>query len=102
MIVMGLASAVLGMVPSIATGMLFNNVIPGAQLAVRSHDRADHSVTVISFNLALGSCRIEGRMGAAVRAALLGQLLSLPLPFFRPYTSAISRCGPRASTPFGR
>ena len=91
-VALGLASMLLSMVPSIATGMLFNDVIPGAQraqLLQLTLVLVACSTTMIAFNLArsIALLRIEGRTGAAVQAAVWDRLLSLPLPFFRPYTS---------------
>jgi len=82
----------LGMVPSLATGMLFNTVIPGAQrsrlLQVTCILMACAAVTAL-FNLAqsIALLRIEGRAGSSLQAAVWDRLLSLPLSFFRPYTS---------------
>ena len=91
-ITMGTIAALLGLIPSVATGWIFNTVIPGAERSQL------YQVTVVlivcavataMFTLARGIAllRIEGRMGAAVQAAVWDRLLSLPMPFFRPYTS---------------
>jgi NHLM bacteriocin system ABC transporter ATP-binding protein len=83
---------VLGMVPALATGMLFNTVIPGAQrsqlLQLTSVLLACAIATGL-FNLAqsIALLRIEGRAGSALQSAVWDRLLSLPLSFFRPYTS---------------
>ena len=50
---------------------------------------SDPDLTTTAFNVVRGIAlrRIESRMGAAVQAAVWDRLLSLPLPFFRPYTA---------------
>ena len=92
LVAMGLAAALLGMVPAIATGVLFNTAIPGA---MRSQVLQVLLVLIVcafttaAFNMVRGIAllRIEGRMGAAVQAAVWDRLLALPLPFFRQYTA---------------
>jgi NHLM bacteriocin system ABC transporter ATP-binding protein len=87
-----LCSSLLGMVPSWATGMLFNTVIPGAQrsqvLQVALVLLACAVATAL-FNLSQGIAllRIEGRAGGGLQSAIWDRLLALPLSFYRPYTS---------------
>ena len=89
---LGLAGGVLGLVTPIATGALFNSIIPGAEL--------DQLVQVTLVLLAcacatgmfelvrrLALVRVDGRMGAAVQAAIWDRLIALPLRFFRPYSA---------------
>ncbi|HKG95651.1 MAG TPA: NHLP bacteriocin export ABC transporter permease/ATPase subunit, partial [Gemmatimonadaceae bacterium] len=88
----GVVGALLGMVPSMATGVLFNTVIPGAQRSQLLQMTLVLLVAAIAtamFNItrAIAMLRIEGRMGAAIQAAVWDRLLSLPMPFFRPYTA---------------
>lgn len=89
---MGVAGALLGMVPSIATGVLFNTVIPGAQrsqLLQMTIILLVCAVATAMFTVARGIAllRLEGNMGSAVQAAVWDRLLGLPLPFFRPYAA---------------
>jgi ATP-binding cassette subfamily C protein len=86
------AVALLGMIPPLATGMLFNTIIPGAQRS----EVLQLTIVVLAaafaaslFSLAqnLAMLRIEGRMGAAIQSAVWDRLLGLPLAFFRPYTA---------------
>lgn len=85
-------AAFVGMVPAIATGVLFNTVIPGAQ---RSELWQMTGVLVacavanalFSVAQAVALLRIETRASAALQAAVWDRLLFLPLPFFRGYTS---------------
>jgi NHLM bacteriocin system ABC transporter ATP-binding protein len=91
-ITMGTIAALLGLIPSAATGWIFNTIIPGAersQLLQVTIVLIVCAVATAMFTLARGIAllRIEGRMGAAVQAAVWDRLLSLPMPFFRPYTS---------------
>jgi NHLM bacteriocin system ABC transporter ATP-binding protein len=92
LLVMGLGTAVLGMVPSIATGILFNTAIPSAmrdQVVQVMFVLMVCALTTAAFNIVRGLAvlRIEGRMGAAVQAAVWDRLLALPLPFFRQFTA---------------
>ena len=89
---MGLAGALLGMLPSYATGVLFNSVIPGAQrpqLLQLTLVLVVCALAAALFNItrAVALLRVEGRMSGAVQAAVWDRLLSLPMPFFRPYTA---------------
>lgn len=86
------STALLGMVPAMATGVLFSSVIPGAQRS----QLVQMAVVLLAcafatslFSLAQGIAllRIEGRAGSALQAAVWDRLLALPLGFFRPYTS---------------
>jgi NHLM bacteriocin system ABC transporter ATP-binding protein len=91
-VAMGLCGAILGMVPAVATGVIFNTVIPGAQrsqLLQLTIVLLVCAVTNAMFTLARGVAllRVEGAMGSSVQAAVWDRLLSLPLPFFRPYTA---------------
>ena len=89
---LGFSGGLLGLVPPVATGALFNSIIPGAE--------RDQLVQVTLILLAgafaagmlelarrLALTRVDGRMGAAVQAAVWDRLLSLPLRFFRPYSA---------------
>ena len=91
-VLLGLAGGVLGLVTPVATGALFNSIIPGAEREQLVH------VTLILLACAcaagmfelvrrLALARVDGRMGAAVQAAVWDRLLSLPLRFFRPYSA---------------
>jgi ATP-binding cassette subfamily C protein len=85
-------AAVVGMVPAIATGVLFNTVIPGAQRSellqmtiVLLACAGVNALFTVAQSVAL--LRIETRASAALQAAVWDRLLLLPLPFFRAYTS---------------
>ncbi len=89
---MVVCAALVGMVPAIATGMLFNTVIPGAQRSellqmtgILLACAAVNGLFAVAQSVAL--LRLETRASAALQAAVWDRLLSLPLPFFRGYTS---------------
>ncbi len=89
---MGTIAALLGLVPSWATGMLFNTIIPGArrsQLLQMTVVLLVVAVATTMFNetRSVALLRIEGRMGSAIQAAVWDRLLALPMPFFRPYAA---------------
>jgi ATP-binding cassette subfamily C protein len=90
--VMIACTALVGMVPAIAAGVLFNTVIPGAQrselLQMTGILLACAVVNgLFSVAQAVAMLRIETRASAALQAAVWDRLLFLPLPFFRNYTS---------------
>ncbi|MGH2900116.1 MAG: ABC transporter transmembrane domain-containing protein, partial [Solirubrobacteraceae bacterium] len=85
-------AALVGMVPAIATGVLFNTVIPGAQRSellqmttILLACAGVNALFTVAQSVAL--LRIETRASAALQAAVWDRLLVLPLPFFRGYTS---------------
>lgn len=85
-------AALVGMVPAIATGVLFNTVIPGAQrseLLQMTGILLACAVVSALFAVArsVALLRIETRASATLQAAVWDRLLFLPLPFFRNYTS---------------
>jgi NHLM bacteriocin system ABC transporter ATP-binding protein len=91
-VLMGVVGALLGLIPSVATGWIFNTVIPGAertQLGEITVVLIICAVTAAMFTLVRGLAmlRLEGKMGSVVQAAVWDRLLSLPMPFFRPFTS---------------
>ncbi len=91
-VAVAIGSALLAMVPAMATGMLFNTVIPGAQrsqLLQITFVLLACAATNALLNLAQGVAllRVEGRAGGSLQAAVWDRLLALPLNFFRPYTA---------------
>ena len=88
LLVVGAGGGALAMAPPVATGLLFNSVIPGAeraQLAQLTAVLLAVAVAAALFQLtrAVALTRIEGRAGSAVQAAVWDWLLSLPPNFFR-------------------
>ena len=91
-VLVGLAGGLLGLVVPVATGALFNTIIPGAE-----RDQLVHITLILlvcacatgMFELVrrLALARVDGRMGAVVQAAVWDRLLCLPLRFFRSYSA---------------
>ena len=89
---MGAAAGVLSLVTPIATGILFNDVIPGAdRLQLVQLTAILLSIAVATLLLrtagAVALVRLDGKMGGATQAAVWDRLLALPMPFFRPYSA---------------
>lgn len=91
-VLLGLAGGALGLATPVATGTLFNSIIPAAerdQLLQITLILLACAFATGMFELVrrLALTRVDGRMGAAVQAAVWDRLLSLPLGFFRPYAA---------------
>jgi NHLM bacteriocin system ABC transporter ATP-binding protein len=86
------AAALLSLLPPLAAGRIFNDVIPGAERGQLVQITAALLVVAVAgflFRFASGVAlvRIEGRMGGATQAAVWDRVLGLPMPFFRPYSA---------------
>lgn len=91
-IVMGMVVGLLGMITPIATGMLFDTVIPSAdrgQLVQLALVLLACTFATAMFEIASGFAvlRAEGKMDSAVQSAVWDRLLRLPAPFFRNYSA---------------
>ena len=91
-VLMGVFGALLALVPPVATGTIFNSIIPGAQrsqLIQLSAILIACTASTAMFNLvrAFALLRVEGRMSASIQSAVWDRLLSLPMTFFRPYAA---------------
>jgi NHLM bacteriocin system ABC transporter ATP-binding protein len=91
-LLLSLAGGVLGLAMPLATGLIFDVVIPSVartQLAFLALGLWVAAFASVAFNLTRGIAllRIEARSDAAIQGAIWDRLLSLPLPFFRPYTA---------------
>ena len=91
-VIMGICGGLLGMVFPIATGIIFDSIIPGAQRGQLLQICAFLVIATIAasmFTLVrnFAMLRLEGKMGAALQAAVWDRLLRLPVPFFRQFTS---------------
>lgn len=92
MLVTGVGAGLLGTALPVVTGVVFDSIIPGAdrrQLLV---------VTLLVMVAAVGTSmfqvvqsfalrRLEAKADASLQAAVWDRLLSLPVPFFRDYTT---------------
>ena len=88
----GALGGVLGLFMPILTGLLFDNIIPGAQRVQLIHmGIALVLVALVSgmFQLvrSFATLRIEAKMNTSVQAAMWDRLLGLPLPFFRRFSA---------------
>lgn len=91
-LMMGLAVGLLGLITPMATGMLFDNVIPGAergQLLQLTLALVAGAFATAMFEVTRGFAllRAEGKMDASIQAAVWDRLLRLPAPFFRTYSA---------------
>jgi ATP-binding cassette subfamily C protein len=90
MLTMAVTVGLLALVTPIATGIVFDTIIPSAernQLLQLTAILAVMAVGSALFQLTRGIAvlRIETKMGAAVQAGVWDRLLRLPAPFFRQY-----------------
>ena len=91
-VLMGIAAGLMGMVTPYATGVIFDRLIPGAertQLVAMSVFLLVIAVGTALFTFArsFAVLRLEGKLDATVQAAVWDRLLSLPVSFFRNYSS---------------
>ena len=91
-VLMGVVSGPRGMVFPIATGIIFDSVIPNAE---RGQLMEIASVLIVSalatsmfaLTRSFAALRLQGKLDAHLQAALWDRLLRLPAPFFRRYNS---------------
>lgn len=89
---MGICGGMLAMVVPIATGIIFDTIIPNAQrtqliqiagilvvLAIAA------AMFILTRNFAM--LRLEGKMGSSLQVAIWDRLLRLPVPFYRQFTA---------------
>jgi NHLM bacteriocin system ABC transporter ATP-binding protein len=91
-LLMGLAGGALGALTPIATGLLFDWVIPNQDrrnLGFLTLGLAVAALAGAIFQITRGIAlmRIETKSDASIQGAVWDRLLSLPAPFFRSYTS---------------
>jgi NHLM bacteriocin system ABC transporter ATP-binding protein len=89
---LGLAGSLLGMFTPVATGWVFDRVIPGAErdeLLLVVLALAVGAVVISLFQLTRGIAvlRLEAKTESAIQAGVWDRLLNLPAPFFRRYTA---------------
>lgn len=91
-ILLALAGGLLGLLPPLAAGILFDRVVPGAQ----RHQLLLITVALIVSALSAGMfqltrgiaiLRVEGKIDSSVEAGIWDRLLSLSVPFSRRYTA---------------
>jgi NHLM bacteriocin system ABC transporter ATP-binding protein len=92
MLAVGAATGLLVLLMPVATGILFDTIIPGAQrgqlyqMAIMLF-AASITGFLISLTANVAMMRMEGRMEAGVQSAVWDRLLSLPVRFFKQYNS---------------
>jgi NHLM bacteriocin system ABC transporter ATP-binding protein len=88
----GFAAGLLGSVTPAATGIIFDSLIPGAERAQLGQMLAillmvAGTTAMFTFVRNFVVLRIEGKLDAFIQAAVWDRLLSLPVSFFRNYSS---------------
>lgn len=88
----GLALGLVGLLPALITGVIFDAIIPTASLArlwLLAGILMAGAISAPLFQLArnLATLRIETRYGTSTEAAMWDRLLNLPMTFFKAYTS---------------
>ncbi len=88
----GLAAGLLGLITPVATGIIFNTIIPGAQLnqlfmLTLALLISAFSVAIFNYTRSIAVLRLEGRMDQHVQGAIWDRLLELPVPFFRTFST---------------
>jgi NHLM bacteriocin system ABC transporter ATP-binding protein len=89
---LGLAGGILALFPPLATGWLFDSIIPAqeqSQLLILMLALLVTGLVGVMFRVARGvaTMRVETVMDSEVQAALWDRLLNLPVPFFRQFTA---------------
>jgi hypothetical protein len=91
-ILLGITGALLGLLTPVATGMIFDDIIPNAergqlfQIALILF-ATTFAAGVFSLTSAIAMLRMEGRMDTSVQAGVWDRLMSLPASFFRNYSA---------------
>jgi ATP-binding cassette subfamily C protein len=89
---MGVLGGLLGLLVPIATGLVFDTLIPGADRPrllqmTMGLIVAAMAAGVFEVTRSVALLRLSGRVDASVQAATWGRLLDLPVPFFRGFTA---------------
>lgn len=92
MLLAGSAGGILALMTPLITSQIFDTLIPSAQrsqLFVAGVLLVASGFSSALFNLcrSFQSLRLEGRMSTQLEAAIWDRLLSLPVPFFKQYTT---------------
>ncbi len=91
-VLVGLLSGLLGLVIPVATGLIFDSLVPRAerdQLLQMGLFLGLGAAAGFVFQIArsVASLRLESRMNASIQTSVWDRLLSLPMPFFRGFTT---------------
>ncbi|CAK0767727.1 NHLP bacteriocin export ABC transporter permease/ATPase subunit [Gammaproteobacteria bacterium] len=90
-LILGALGGLLGLATPIATGMLFDTLIPSADIdaivqMVTALIAVAVAATLFEISRAIAVLRMEGKMDSALQAALWDRVLRLPAGFFRRYS----------------
>jgi NHLM bacteriocin system ABC transporter ATP-binding protein len=88
----GIAAGLLGSVAPAATGIIFDKLIPGAERGQLAQMSAillivATATAMFTFVRNFAVLRLEGKLDAHIQAAVWDRLLSLPVSFFRNFSS---------------
>jgi NHLM bacteriocin system ABC transporter ATP-binding protein len=88
----GIATGALAIVNPYVTGIIFDRLIPGAERSQLYQTAALLFVVAIASSMFMfvrgfATLRLQGKMDAAIQAAVWDRLLGLPVSFFRDYSS---------------
>lgn len=91
-LMMGLFGGLLNLVTPIATGVIFNTVIPDAETGLLVQITvilATCAIGMMVFNIteSVALLRVEGKSKSSLEAALWDRLMTFPASFFRDYTA---------------
>jgi ATP-binding cassette subfamily C protein len=91
-LLMGLLSALLGLIVPIATGIIFNTVIPNAEIGLLwqlALILTACAIGTVAFDItqSVAVLRLQGKTESALQAAVWDRLMSLRASFFRHYAS---------------
>ena len=91
-VLMGAAAGLMGIVTPYATGLIFDRLIPGAERSQLMQMALILLVIAIAGSMftltrSFAVLRLQGKIDKGLQAAVWDRLLSLPVPFFRSYTS---------------
>lgn len=89
---MGILGGLLGIIPPLAIGRIFDTIIPQretAQLLILAAILVISALAGALFQItrSIAVLRVESKLDASVQAAVWDRLLKLPVPFFRDYTA---------------
>ena len=92
MVLMGAAGGIIGTFVPLATGILFDTVIPGAERSqlfqiIMALLAASLAGAMFQVTRGLAIVRIQGGMNSSLQAAIWDRVLELPTTFFRQYTA---------------
>jgi NHLM bacteriocin system ABC transporter ATP-binding protein len=91
-LLMGAAGGILGLLTPVATGLLFDHIIPGNERGQLFHITLllivfASAAAMFQITRNLATLRIEGKMETTLQAALWDHVLKLPASFFKDYSS---------------